>query len=95
MIPKNITPIEAVRLRARARKMLDLRSLKWSQREMSVALGISRAMVVKTLSKVDGAEPGSLYWKLTVCDGDHAVNVKCYDLECWLCEENPIVGRRS
>ena len=92
VIPRNVTRLDEKRLRHRARKMLDLRSLNWSQQEIADALDISRALVRKTLPKVDAATQGSLYWKLSVCDGNHAVNTPCYDLECWLGKENPLIG---
>lgn len=64
MIPKNLSDHDIVKLRARARKMLDLQGLKWSQREIAGALNVSRALVVKTLAKVEAAKEGSLYWEL-------------------------------
>ena len=89
MHPRNVTDLEVKRLRRRAKDMLDLQGIGWSNQKIADALDISRAMVRKTLDRIAASTQGSLYWKLSICDGDHAMSTPCYDLECWLGGENP------
>jgi transposase len=58
---KNISKKDRIKYRKRAVKMVELRALNWSPREIAEALNLSRAMVRKTLAKVDNPGPGSLY----------------------------------